>query len=130
LQLNHPKGNNTVLGAAVIIDTLYDGTFKANVSRAGGKRLIAPALFPFAVTVKPNPSADVAEVVYLLSQEADVVVEIITMKGEVVQQMIQSKQPVGEHTMTLALRQVPSGSYLVRVRTADAIAQQQLTIVR
>jgi hypothetical protein len=25
---------------------------------------------------------------------------------------------------------VPSGSYLVRVRTADAIAQQQLTIVR
>ncbi|MCA6391850.1 MAG: T9SS type A sorting domain-containing protein, partial [Cytophagales bacterium] len=122
--------SNTVLDAAVIIDTLYDGTFKANVSRAGGKRLIAPALFPFAVTVKPNPSADVAEIVYLLSQEADVVVEIITMKGEVVQQMIQSKQQAGEHATTLVLRQMPSGSYLVRVRAADAFAQQQLTIVR
>jgi Leucine-rich repeat (LRR) protein len=121
--------SNTLLGAEVIIDTLRDGTFRANVSRAGGKRLIAPVLLPFVVTVKPNPSADVAEVVYLLSQEAEVVVEIITMKGEVLQQMIQPKQQIGEHATTLALRQIPSGSYLVRVRAADAIAQQQLTIL-
>ncbi|MBD1207634.1 MAG: hypothetical protein H9535_04350 [Ignavibacteria bacterium] len=66
----------------VLVDSLVDGSFTANLSRAGGVRLIAPTPTTVKLTaIAPNPAKDVMDIRYSLGGEGGFV-DIVLMTHE------------------------------------------------
>lgn len=114
--------------------TTTPSTFTARVSQAGGKRLIgsvADALTPLLSLARPNPAADVVSLTYTLFDDAVVTLDVLNIKGEVVQTLLaETNRAEGEYTLSASVRSLPSGSYLLRLRANGAAVNQRLDVVR
>lgn len=114
--------------------TATPSTFTARVSQAGGKRLIgsvADALTPLLSLARPNPAADVVSLTYTLFDDAVVTLDVLNIKGEVVQTLLaETSRAEGEYTLSVSVRTLPSGSYVLRLRANGAAVNQRLDVVR
>jgi hypothetical protein len=114
--------------------TVIPSTFTARVSQAGGKRLIgsvAGTLTPLLSLARPNPAADVVSLTYTLFDDALVTLDVLNIKGEVVQTLLaETSRAEGEYTLSASVRALPSGSYLLRLRANGAAVNQRLDVVR
>jgi hypothetical protein len=114
--------------------SVIPSTFTARVSEAGGKRLIGSAvatLTPLLSLARPNPAADVVSLTYTLFDDALVTLDVLNIKGEVVQTLLaETSRAEGEYTLSASVRTLPSGSYLLRLRANGAAVNQRLDVVR
>jgi Leucine-rich repeat (LRR) protein len=113
------------------------GTFTTRVSNAGGRRLIAanqPQTSTLATLslVRPNPASDVIAITYsLLQNNLPTALDILNLKGELVQTLISEKvADEGEYPLSTSIRALPTGSYIVRLRVGSSVLTQRLDIVR
>jgi Leucine-rich repeat (LRR) protein len=125
---------NALPGSEIVPDSLKPTTFTARVSQAGGTRLIAPRdTSKFVIAINPNPANDVAEITYSFAQiemENEITIEVLNVNGMAVRNYVQKKQSAGEYTMQISLRNIPSGSYLVRIRSGVQESTRPLQIIR
>ncbi|MBD1208387.1 MAG: VCBS repeat-containing protein [Ignavibacteria bacterium] len=113
--------------------TEYANTnFRARVSQAGGKRLIAGASAGItAVSIAPNPSRDVLEVTYTLAKSGFVTVSLVDVRGQEVGTFLSQVQAKGTHTLPVRVERFASGSYTVRLSVdAEEVYTQQIQVVR
>ena len=76
----------------------------------------------------PNPSAGAATVRYALPEPGVVSLRVYDAQGREVARLAEGERSAGDHSATLAL--VSSGTYLVRLRTAQGVRTRRLTLAR
>ncbi|MFY8001701.1 MAG: IPT/TIG domain-containing protein [Candidatus Kapaibacteriota bacterium] len=116
-------------------DIAAAGTFTALVSNAGGKRLITSvdtSRKPTLSLVRPNPANDVVSLTYkLMENSAPVSLDVLNMRGEVVQSLFAGiSQTEGEYSLTVNVRGLPVGSYMLRLRANQDMVTQRLDVMR
>lgn len=117
-------------GALQVSDVL-EGSFKAKTSQAGGKRFISSATAGLAlVRVAPNPSADVLEIAYTLGSDAWTDISLLDMRGNIVQILAKGIKQAGEQSVQTSVKQLPSGTYLLRMESGGEVVMQRVEIVR
>ena len=117
-------------GALQVSDVL-EGNFKAKTSQAGGKRFISSATAALAlVRVAPNPSADVLEVAYTLGSDAWTDISLLDMRGNIVQIFTKGIKQAGEQSVQASVKQLPSGTYLLRMESGGEVVMQRVEVVR
>ncbi|MFY8001354.1 MAG: IPT/TIG domain-containing protein [Candidatus Kapaibacteriota bacterium] len=116
---------------SVILDEVQDGTFKANVSRAGGKRLISPTTTPTQLTaIAPNPAKEEIEIAYTMGEAGLVTISLMDARGNVVLPIVNAVESVGKHTVRAKIGWLASGSYHIRLTTTLESDTRQIQIVR
>lgn len=83
----------------------------------------------------PNPANPRATVTLNMPRDADVVVDVLDLQGRRVRRLIGGPLPAGRHHLTwdgtdAAGRAVPSGTYLVWLRSGDREEGRFLSLVR
>lgn len=112
-------------------------TFRTRVSQAGGTRLIASnntssATNATLALIRPNPATESIGIIYrLFDSKTLVAVDILNLKGEVVQTLVsENRQDEGEYPLAASIRGLSSGSYLVRLRADRNVYLQRFDVVR
>ncbi len=110
-------------------DIASASTFTTRVSTAGGRRLISgttSAALPLLSLARPNPASDVISLSYTLFDDALVTLDVLNMKGEVVQVLLaETSRSAGEHSLSASVRTLPTGAYMLRLRANGASSATQ-----
>lgn len=104
-------------------------TLTANVSRAGGMRLIGAAQ-PKILAVQPNPAREDVEIRYTVQEPGIIILTLVTAAGEEVQRLWSGRQEAGEYQMKTSLRGTASGSYRVVLTTGNGQVSQSVNVVK
>ena len=83
--------------------------------------------FTETLEVFPNPAVSEAQVVYTLGQVSDVVVELTSSLGQLIESQKLGNMSVGEHRTVLNLNGLDAGIYNVVVRADDRIKVMRIT---
>jgi len=117
----------------VIVDSLIDGAFRAKISQAGGRRLIAPTTTTQGIVIAgiaPNPVKEAIDVHYTLSEGGLVEVALLDVRGNVAQLLTQEVQSAGEHTLNAKIGWLASGSYTLRISVHGESETRLIRVVR
>jgi len=76
--------------------------------------------------VAPNPFEDRATLHYTLPEAGHVVLQVFDLRGRVVATLVDAVLPAGTHEARLDGRQLPSGTYLVRLRAGETTRTRTL----
>ena len=87
------------------------------------------------LAVSPNPTNPATTVSFRLGDPEDVGLEVYDLRGRLVARLAEGILAAGDHQARwdgtdVAGRRVPSGTYVLRLRTGSAIQTQRLTLVR
>ena len=113
------------------VDSLT-ASFTAAVSRAGGKRLIAPVdTVKTTLALSPNPADNSVELAFALQTAGALSFDILTLQGMVVMNTNREQYEAGTHSLRLETSRLASGSYLVRMKTSSGeVITERLQVVR
>lgn len=130
-------GKNLADKSQVIINleslvTSSTASFTAAVSRAGGKRLVAPidTAKPMLV-LSPNPADNSVELAFTVQTAGALFFEVLTLQGMAVMSTNGEHYEAGAHSLRLETSRLASGSYLVRMKTSGGeVITERLQVVR
>jgi hypothetical protein len=107
---------------------------------AADARAQTSALGPFAATLAlgkplPNPTTGATRIGFTLPKSGDVELAVFDLAGRMVSRLAMGRFAAGEHVVQWAGtdeagRPLPSGTYLYRLRTADAQQVRRLALIR
>ncbi|WP_019948968.1 T9SS type A sorting domain-containing protein [Hymenobacter aerophilus] len=84
-----------------------------------------------ALSVFPNPSAGKSTIAYRVQDGSQPVsVRVLDLVGHEVRTLLDARQPVGTHELTVATGDLAAGTYLVNVRVGDKVATRRLAVTR
>lgn len=132
LQWGKPGKEREEWERAVIVEeplSKKDTTFTANISRAGGTRLIGAAQSKI-LAVQPNPAREDVEIRYTIQEPGNIILTFVTAAGEEVQRLWAGRQEAGEYQMRTSLRGTASGSYRVVLTTENGQVSQSVNVVK
>jgi hypothetical protein len=95
----------------------------------------APAVTGLSVAAHPNPFNPLTRVRFALPTAGEVRVRVHDLAGRVVRTLVDERRPAGEHEAVWRGRDdqgraMPSGLYLVQVRTDGAVASAKLMLAK
>lgn len=100
-------------------------------NQAGGQQLFfSPKASLVIVRSSPNPATDGITVTFRKADEGDVTMTLSDISGKTVREELLSSIKAGEHTARVATATLPSGSYLLTLRSGEGKATQTIQIVR
>lgn len=76
----------------------------------------------------PNPAKDQVVLEYSLSGETEVMIEIFTMQGVLVERKNMGIQHHGDHQHTLNTQHLVSGTYICRVRQSNEVVTTKIIV--
>ncbi len=114
----------------VFILAPQNGTFTSLACKAGGTRLVTSAKATQLAVIAPNPAKETLTVAYNLREDGFVEIAMIDASGKTAQILVSEEQSAGEHSMTKALKNLPSGSYTVRLTTQNGVVTRGVNVVR
>ena len=114
----------------VFIEEPQSSVFVAKACEAGGKRLVTSAKATALAVVRPNPVKDVAEVAMTLREDGAILLELVNMQGKVLKTIATGDHLAGEYALQVNCADIPSGTYMIRLRTNNDALSRALTIVR
>lgn len=130
-------GKNLADKSQVIINleslvTSSTASFTAAVSRAGGKRLVAPIDTATSMLVlSPNPADNSVELAFTVQTAGALSFEVLTLQGMAVMSTNGEHYEAGAHSLRLETSRLASGSYLVRMKTSGGeVITERLQVVR
>ena len=130
-------GKNLADKSQVIINleslvTSSTASFTAAVSRAGGKRLVAPIDTAKSMLVlSPNPADNSVELAFTVQTAGALLFEVLTLQGMAVMSTNGEHYEAGAHSLRLETSRLASGSYLVRMKTSGGeVITERLQVVR
>ena len=110
------------------------GRFTAQVSRAGGLRLITQFVrttTAVITAVTPNPANTETTVSYTMFSSEPIEITLYDARGNPVKTLFsQTEQKEGEHQLTVKTSDLASGQYRVVLQTPYGVVQREITVVR
>ncbi|MCU0426465.1 MAG: T9SS type A sorting domain-containing protein [Candidatus Kapabacteria bacterium] len=105
-------------------------TFTATASRAGGTRLIAPAAPGLVLNaLQPNPANNEMLVSFKTSANETIALEVLDMQGQVLKTIALGELSLGEHSSKIQTSGLPSGSYILRIKSETSSTTQKFTVI-
>lgn len=103
----------------------------AQVSRAGGTRLIVPARTAglAIAAIQPNPAHTETVISFKLTQSQTLSIDVLDMQGQIVKTQITNELAVGEHSVRLQTNSLPSGTYLLRLKSELGTASEKFMVI-
>lgn len=80
--------------------------------------------------VVPNPAAEEVRVEYVLARPSEVTVELCDLLGKCQLKAELGWMPAGPNSFGMSTADLPTGSYILRLRTSDGVLTAPLRIVR
>jgi hypothetical protein len=84
--------------------------------------------FEFFESVYPNPSSQIANVVYSINSASNVIIRTIDLNGRIIETQNLGKQGSGRYRVELDTRNYSNGIYFVEVQVNDSVAKQKLVV--
>ncbi len=81
-------------------------------------------------SIYPNPVSNSMNINYNLSGATDVVINLYDMLGNKVQQIANSRQSAGQHSLVFDATSVPQGVYLMQIVADNKILNQKITVMK
>ena len=108
------------------------GQFRlTGLNQAGGQwRFFSERAGLAIVSTSPNPASNLASIVYDMRSDAEVTMLVHDVYGRTLDEISLGEQSVGTHTARLPLTQLPSGAYLITLRSKIGTATAVLNVVR
>jgi hypothetical protein len=108
-----------------------DGVFTLDsVCGDGGKRLIEPGVRTLLRAVTPHPVSTTARVVYVLEEAGPARLSIVDQLGNEVMKIFDEEFRPGTGEASLDVTSLPSGAYLLLLRTATRMVTTPLEVTR
>lgn len=128
--LNTIKLSDPASGDLVLLQP--SGSFLlTKFNQAGGQQLFfSPKASLVIVQSSPNPATDGITITFRKADEGDVTMTLSDISGKTVREELLSSIKAGEHTALIATATLPSGSYLLTLRSGEGKATQTIQIVR
>lgn len=76
----------------------------------------------------PNPANEQVSVFFALDQTGEFEISIINMLGQTIYDHGKEKYAAGEHTISLDVKNIPAGAYMIRVKDKNSQMNKQLLI--
>lgn len=114
----------------ITVTAATQSRFIAGVCEAGGLRLTTTARAVNLTAVRPNPVKDAAELTYAVREDGLVVLDLIDMRGNVMQTLVQGDHAPGEYLLVMQTQNLPSGAYFLRLITPTSIKTQKINVVK
>jgi PKD repeat protein len=81
-------------------------------------------------SVYPNPAADNFTIDYSLSSSSSVVINLYDMLGNRIKQVENSKQAMGEHTISVNTATLPEGIYLLQINSGNIVSNKKISVIK
>jgi photosystem II stability/assembly factor-like uncharacterized protein len=79
---------------------------------------------------EPNPFNPSTKISYILSNPADVIIKIFSVKGDKVATLINAKQEAGSHTIIFNAQDLPSGLYISKLVAGTKVYTKKITLIK
>ena len=113
----------------VIGDDFQSLGFIANPIATNTQRHPGPQAFSLAQNY-PNPFTDRTTISYTLGEPGPVTIQVFDIQGRHVKELVNTVQPAGTHSITMAANRLPAGRYYYTLNTGEAQITKSLIIVR
>jgi hypothetical protein len=80
--------------------------------------------------IAPQPASNDVTIVFSVIEDGATNLELIDITGNVVQTLLNTSLKAGEYTLKSGLSQIPSGGYILRLRTPNQMISSSCSIVR
>ena len=94
-----------------------------------GPNTAKPISFGFAPSM-PNPAKGSVSISYSLTLACNVALKIYDRTGRLVETLVQGKEEPGTKIVNWDARNIPNGTYFLRLETEDNVATQKLILVK
>lgn len=83
------------------------------------------------VNIYPNPANSVSSVVYQLANDDVVTIKIFNMTGSEIHTIAQGlNQTQGFYEFAIDVRNLPAGTYFLRIQTMNGVISKQLNVIK
>ncbi|TAE30503.1 MAG: T9SS C-terminal target domain-containing protein [Candidatus Kapaibacterium sp.] len=114
----------------LFVEAPINGTFTAKPCVAGGVRLTTTAKPNSVAIARPNPVKDVAEIHYALREDGNIAFAMVDMSGKQVTVLAEGYAEVGEYSMMLDVKAIPSGTYFLVLQTQSGVVRRRVEVVK
>ncbi|MDZ7721889.1 MAG: T9SS type A sorting domain-containing protein [candidate division KSB1 bacterium] len=118
-------------GACELADRVHWNNSDAQIDPLTGVKESAPAI-PDAMqlTSCPNPFNSTTRISYTLNHSEHVQLDVYNIRGQHVQQIFNGYQHAGSYSRQWSAEQLPSGIYLIKLKTDHSVLWKPCTLVR
>jgi hypothetical protein len=131
-----PGGANGPRGACMVDDnTLYTTDFylytieKWTAEANSVRDIASPASFELKQNY-PNPLNPTTTIEYSIQKDANVVVSIFNMKGQLIETLVNEHQSSGTHQVQWDAKGMASGTYLYKVQVGDEALTRKMVLLK
>ena len=114
----------------IMIDTMHGSFTLTGLCREGGVRLFDPEGEVAIKSVSPNPSRDIVEVRYGLSEAGETRMRIVDLKGATVREVFDGVMVPGSYVVALDVSGMSSSGYYLLLETPTIVVTRSIEIVR
>lgn len=105
-------------------------TYPIKICTADGKRLIIPKQLPSMISVSPNPSNQLFDVVFNNPESSKIKFEIYNVYSELIYQWKSIDNIKGEYNKKIELSGFPSGQYYCVIKNQSGVASFLLLLIK
>jgi hypothetical protein len=89
----------------------------------------------FDLNINPNPCTDIANINFSITKNDNTIIEISDINGNIIHTILNEYLSEGEHFINWNLRDkfnqnVPSGVYMIRIKTGSDIIVKKITVIK
>lgn len=80
------------------------------------------------VSLTPNPANEEVNISYFVSNDSKVIISLLDINGRLVAELVNGSMPAGQHHHKWNAGEIPSGVYMIRLKTNDVTSTSRLVI--
>jgi Leucine-rich repeat (LRR) protein len=116
---------------AVFVEEPLHGALKIRFSRAGGLRRIGAVVSGAEPRIRLlGTESDLVGVEYSLPQSGEMALELFDALGRKIRSLTAGRREMGAYFHELPTAELPSGGYVIVLRSAGGVATQRLNVIR
>jgi len=78
----------------------------------------------------PNPATDLFNLEFYTKEETNCHIELISTDGKYTQRLLEDRIPEGNHKISLTTKELPAGSYIIRIISGDKLISIEKLIIK
>ncbi|MCL5991111.1 MAG: choice-of-anchor D domain-containing protein, partial [Bacteroidetes bacterium] len=123
--------SNLVVNGGTANVTVVSGSFHLlGICKEGGSRLLNPEGDVKLFSIKPNPSGEIVEIEMELIENGKTIIYLSNINGENIRTIFEGSPKPGLQKMQFSTKDLPTGTYLLILKTPTVIKSQKLKLIK